>query len=424
MMSPAQIEAIAHEAEIRRRIDEATSALLMLRVDTSGVFLADGYRRVVEWGLGTNNWSTPESQRMWKLARAFKALPTFAQACLEGRIGVAQMHAVAAVAANPRVKEHLAAADELFAGSAQELEFDELSILLRHWEELADANGARSKYDRAIQSRSANVRFVGEKAYLDAQGPVHDGVIFEQVLQRFVDEEWQVEWDMLTAIHGDQMCPALMERSPAQRRFDALQRLFAAAAGSTKPAGGTLVNIVIDQATFDHQHEELLGGHPEPIDPSHAPDRRCEDANGRPLDPRAVVAMAMTGQVRRLVIGADGVITDVGRKQRLFRGPLREAVLLAHRHCTQIGCRVRGGRCQADHLDPYGGDGLTQIANGAPACGSHNRWRNNGTRTVRDAKGRYHTIRPDGTEIGWPKMIYDGRYLHQLDPTDLAEPPP
>jgi hypothetical protein len=210
-----------------------------------------------------------------------------------------------------------------------------------------------------------------------------------------------------------------MERTPAQRRFDALQRLFAAAAGSTRTAGGALVNILIDQQTFEHELERLLGGDPAPIDPSHAPQRRCQDANGRIIDPRAAVATAMVGQVRRLVVGSDSVITDVGRKQRLFRGPMREAVLLAHQRCTHIACLVAGGRCQADHLDPYGQDGQTRVGNGAPACGFHNRWRNNGARTVRDAKGRYHTIRPDGTEIGWPVMVFDGRFIHTLRPDDL-----
>ncbi|MFZ4721459.1 MAG: DUF222 domain-containing protein, partial [Ilumatobacteraceae bacterium] len=284
MMSPAQLECGMQSLEVAERLVHASAALYMLRVDTTGGFLADGHRRVADWGRATNNWSAAKSLRMAKLARAFKVLPKFTQACLEGRIGVEQMHAVAAVAANPRVEEHLAAADELFAGSAQELAFDEFAQLLRHWEELADQDGARSKYDRAISSRSASVRIVGEKTYLEAQGPVHDGLVFEQVLQQFVDEEWKAEWDMLAAVHGDAMCPALMERTPAQRRFDALQRLFAAAAGSTRTAGGALVNILIDQATFEHELERLLGGDPEPIDPSHAPQRRCQDANGRIID--------------------------------------------------------------------------------------------------------------------------------------------
>lgn len=417
-MSPLEVELVAHELEYQRRRSEAASAMFMLRVDTCGAFLADGHRRVAAWGRATNNWSTPESNRMARLARAFEVLPTFARACMDGRIGVAQMHAVAAVAANPRVKDWLVDADELFATNAEELEFDDLAIMLRHWEELADADGARSKYDRAIAARDAAIRFVGEKAYLDAQGPAHDGVLFEQVLQHYIDQEWSTEWDMLAASHGDRMCAALMERTPAQRRFDALHRLFAAAGAAAGDAAGdgrgALVNIVIDQATWEHELERMLGGDPDPIDPSHAPQRRCQDADGHVLDPRAVVAAAMVGRVRRLVVGADSVPLNLGRKQRLFRGDLREAVLLAHRNCTYTACRVSGGRCQADHLQPYEALGETEVANGAPTCRFHNPYKNNGTRTVRDAKGRYHTVRPDGTTIGWPVFVLNMRFLHHI----------
>jgi hypothetical protein len=35
-------------------------------------------------------------------------------------------------------------------------------------------------------------------------------------------------------------------------------------------------------------------------------------------------------------------------------------------------------------------------------CGRHNRWKNRGYRTWRDDQGRWHLIRPDGTEMTTP----------------------
>jgi hypothetical protein len=341
---------------------------------------------------------------MVKLAKAMRVLPRFAAAALAGELGVAQMHQVAKVAANPRVGEHLADADELFTTAARDLPFDDCSIVLRHWEELADADGARSRHDRAVLDRRASVHFVGERSFLDAQGPAYDGVIFEEVLAHFIELEWQTEWDLLAAIHGEAMHAGLMERTHSQRSFDALQRVFAAAAGSSGSGPAVTVDIVIDQATYEHQLEAMLGGDPAAIPPSHAPSRRCEDAKGRVVDPRAVVAASLVGQVRRLVIGADGVVLNMGRRQRLFTGQLREAVLLSARRCTVIGCTVPCHRCQADHLEPASRGGPTDVANGGPACNFHNPSKNNRTRTMRDAKGRWHTYRPDGTEIGWPTI--------------------
>jgi len=42
---------------------------------------------------------------------------------------------------------------------------------------------------------------------------------------------------------------------------------------------------------------------------------------------------------------------------------------------------------------------MTNPANGGPACGFHNRWKQTGYRVHRDPHGNWHTYRPDGTEI-------------------------
>ena len=415
VLSPVGLQTCAQSLEVLRRRVEAANALLVQRVDGARLFVPDGHRRVSAWGRATNNWSAPEAAMMVKLAGAMQALPKFAAAALAGEIGVAQMHAVAKVAANPRVKEHLVDADDLFLTAARDLPFDDCAVTLRHWEELADADGARSRHDRAMLDRRASIRFIGERSYLDAQGAAHDGVWFEAVLEQYAQIEWQTEWDILAAVHGDQMCAGLMERTHAQRTFDALQRIFAAAASAPEAgAVGVTVDYVIDAVTFDHQAEEMFGGDPEPVPPSHAPDRRCEDATGRVLDPRAVVAAAIVGHVRRMVIGADGTILNMGRRQRLFTGVQREAVLLAARRCTYIGCSIPGHRCEGDHLIPYARGGPTDVENGGPGCGFHNPFKNNGTRTIRDARGRWHTYRPDNTEIGWPNIHTN---IHHLNTT-------
>ena len=141
LMSAAALDELAATMEVARRVAQAEMALLVQRVDASGVFAVDGHRRVSLWGRATNNWSGAEAARLVELGRAFKVLPLFAEASLAGRIGIAQMDAVAAVAANPRIREHLEAADESFTRFAQTLAFDDLVTLLQHWEQLADPTG-------------------------------------------------------------------------------------------------------------------------------------------------------------------------------------------------------------------------------------------------------------------------------------------
>ncbi|MEN9644670.1 MAG: hypothetical protein RL238_1339 [Actinomycetota bacterium] len=419
-MSPAELQESAQELDVLRRRVEAATADLVAAVDKVSAFVPDGHRNVAAWGRATNHWSNGEAAGMVKLAAAFVRLPQFAEAARSGVLGVAQMHAVARLAANPRVREHLDAdADRLLTEGARDLPFDDLVTLLRHFETLADADGARQRHDRAILDRRAGVRFVGEQAFRDAAGSAFDGVLFDEVLTHYTQLEWQLEWDILSAVHGDQMCPALMERTHAQRTYDALQRIFATAAGGAEGKGPAVtIDVIIDQATFEHQLAELAGETPDPLPVSHAAQRRCQDTRGRLVDPRAVVGASLVGYVRRLVIGADGVALDMGRRKRLFTGALREAVLLAGGgRCGHPGCGLPGHLCQADHTVPASRGGSTSARNGGPECEPHNLWKNNGGWTMRDRKGRWRTFRPDGTEIGWPviRTTYTGlQHLRHL----------
>ncbi len=404
MMSPVELQTRAQELDVLRRQVEAASAVLVQRVDAAGAFVEDGHRNVAAWGRATNHWSHGEAAGMAKLAKAFTLLPQFAAAAQSGVLGVAQMHALAKLAANPRVREHLDAdADRLLTEGARDLPFDDFVTLLRHFEALADADGAQDRHDRAVLDRRASVAFVDERAFLDAAGPAYDGVIFDQVLHHYTELEWQTEWDLLATIHGDRMCADLMERTPAQRRFDALQRIFATAAAGADGSGPVVtIDIVIDQATYEHQLATFLGANPDPLPVSHAGSRRCQDTQGHLVDPRAAVAASLVGQVRRLVLEADGVVLDMGRRRRLFTGALREAVMLAAGRCGHPGCGLPGHACQADHTIPYARGGPTSARNAGPECGAHNRWKTKGAITIRDRRGRWRTFRPDGTEIGWP----------------------
>ena len=102
-----------------------------------------------------------------------------------------------------------------------------------------------------------------------------------------------------------------------------------------------------------------------------------------------------------VVVGSDGVVVNMGRKTRLFTGARRLAVMLADTTCTWPGCHTPNRHCQADHLDAFNGPdrGPTNPANGGPACGRHNRFKEHGFTVRRDPHGHWHTYRPDGTEI-------------------------
>ena len=104
-------------------------------------------------------------------------------------------------------------------------------------------------------------------------------------------------------------------------------------------------------------------------------------------------------QVRRVVYDAKGVVIDLGRRQRLFTGASREAVMLLATVCAWVGCDQKAEWCQADHSISWKAHGCTVPRNGGPLCQRHNLLKEHGYRVCRDEHGHWHTYHPDGHEI-------------------------
>ncbi|MGN6695898.1 MAG: DUF222 domain-containing protein [Aquihabitans sp.] len=163
-----------------------------------------------------------------------------------------------------------------------------------------------------------------------------------------------------------------------------------------------------DVSETDSDGDELRGTEegsedvvPRPGTPGGLVGFRCGTVDGRPLDPAEAVVATLIGHVRRNVTRADGVVVDMSRKNRFFTGARQLAVRLSSRSCVWTACDVPSSECQCDHLDAFNGpeQGHTNPDNGGPACGRHNRLKQQGYTVVRDRYGRYHVYRPDGTEI-------------------------
>jgi PAS domain-containing protein len=401
-LGPRQLAALLAAADGARRRIDAIIAEMVGVAERSVAYAEDGHASVSGWAKATCNWSSAETKTMVQTARLLHAVPEARRAAHDGLLGVAQAQLLAKVFANPRCADQLPASAELLVGHAHSLWFDEFAVVVRRWEALADADGAHQAHERAHCRRDAHVSIVGERVYLEGRGGVPAGVVIEEVFERFCRAEFDHDWETGKASWGERMNPSLLDRSAAQRRFDALLAIFTAAAGSGAIAHiDPLVNIIVDQTTLEHHLARLAGNDPDPIDPSSVDDRRCETSSGHQLDPDDMLAAALTGHVRRVVFDTAGVVIDLGRRARLFTGSSRDAVILGDRWCLWPGCDQRSGRCQTDHSQPWTSNGPTSPNNAGPACARHNRWKHqSGYRTQRDPTGHWHTYRPDGTEIG------------------------
>src|SRR3546814_3940954 len=125
-----------------------------------------------------------------------------------------------------------------------------------------------------------------------------------------------------------------------------------------------------------------------------------------PRHPADVLASALVGHVRRVVVDSRGTVTDLGARQRPFTGSARAAALLqallrspGGLGCLWPGCDAHGGCLQVDHRDPARNHGPTDVDNSDAYCGFHNRIKENGYRPERRPDGSWIIHRPDGAPI-------------------------
>ena len=78
---------------------------------------------------------------------------------------------------------------------------------------------------------------------------------------------------------------------------------------------------------------------------------------------------------------------------------IERAIEVRDEECVFAGCHAPTYWCDVNHLVHWADDGETSEDNGALLCERHHTKVHHGFAIVRDPDGRWHTYRPDGTEI-------------------------
>ncbi len=400
---------LIRETERLVRRFQAAQNDLFTAIDRRGLHRADGHASAKVMVRHVGNLSDVEALRRAKTAKALADLPVVAESFRAGRIGRCQTDTIARAHANKRVREQLCDRDAELAGEAESMGHRFFDGRLNDWVRETDEDGTCDRAQRGHQNRDAQMDDVfGEAWRLIAHGGSLQGAEMHSILEKFIEAEWLSDWEKARAEHGDDTTVEHLARTDAQRRFDALFEIFRRAASIRQGEPGSMIvtNLLIDQATFERILRRMTDT------PTETPDHpigdvpgevgfRCSTIDGHPVDPTEAVAHALTGHVRRVVIGADSTVIDLSRRRRLFTGAAALAVKLANTECYWPGCHVPVSDCQIDHLVPWAdhGGGSTCPSNGGPACGKHNRHKEQGFTAWRDESGQWHVLRPDGTEI-------------------------
>ena len=389
-----EVEAIGRQAD-------AMKIKAFDSIDRSGVYALDGHRSAKPMIAHAGRLSGPEAASRQKTTKALRALPQVAVAFHGGRISTSMVNKLGRVYANPRVRDLMAEADGWFLSHCLNDTYEFFDLVISEWENLADEDGAERRDARHTRSRD-------HQMYQDEEGQWHwkgsvaayDGALTKDVFDAFERIEFDIDWQWAQDNHGPDANPTHMPRTAAQRRADAFAKVHEYAAKALKAETGQTIttDMVIDDTTFERETKKLFGEDVAPDDPQRE-DRACHTLSGHSLPAKTAVSHALLGELRRVVIGTDGVVIDLGRR-RLFTGYARLAAQLNAHECYWPGCHVNVKNCQIDHLTPYSeaqdrGGGLTNPHNAGVACGKHNRHKERGYTVQRKPDGTIEIRRPD-----------------------------
>lgn len=150
------------------------------------------------------------------------------------------------------------------------------------------------------------------------------------------------------------------DRSPAQKRHDALATALAIAArhDDTPSLGGAAPTLVVhvdakDVAAGADGWARIPG-----VDV--------------PVSAAVAVHTACTGAVQRVLFD-EGRIVGISTTDRVFTAPQRRAIVARDRECLIPGCHVPASWCEFHHVIDHARGGATHTDNGVPLCWYHHR---------------------------------------------------
>ncbi len=402
----ALIERLRSNELLARRV-AAEQAAIAREIERRNLFLDDGHRSTKSLLRAELAWSNAQAGTGVRLATLCDTVPDAGEALMTGRIGTAQAAELARCRANPRVGDQLGEVAPVLLDAAEQMKFEDFRIVTKRWETLADADGAEQAAAANIENRSASVIEASGELFMRATGgSALEVAELVAIFDAFVEHEFRLDCEQRDKHYGPNAPTALLPRTDAQRRRDALQHIFRAAQLATQ-AGlearpiPVMLNIGVSQ--FDAEHALANNGLTAPPSDLTCPslvERRKETLSGSPVTDADIVRTALHERVRAVLMDPTGLPVSYGRSRRLFTGPMRDmARLLGHR-CSHPGCDIRAENCEIDHVHEYANGGDTSLVNAGLECSSHNRHKHRAKLTrTRCGTDQTITIRADGTHM-------------------------
>ena len=392
------LDAALVAVELARRSVEACAVELARHGEATGAFAYDGHRGIAPWVTAVTGVPRSTANQRARCADfPSKGLHLWATAFASGALGIEQAAALAKVAANPRVQHHLAESEKLLLGCAQDLPHHTFLRVLERWVSLADADGSHREHADRDTDRWLTTSVVGNRFILKAECGTAQGTILKQLLDEFIQRELTADYDQAMAEHGHADATTL-PRTHRQRALDALVEAVSHGASADSNNVEPVVNLTCDAGTFYEFTLFAAGGaHPTP-DPLDVSRRRCEGADGQPIDPQLMIQAALTGRIRSVLLDPDDQPIRIGHKQRFFDRNTRQAIRALDITCNWPGCESPATHAQVDHLRAHHRGGISEPANAGAACQRHNMFKSDRW-YARRRRGGWVITRANGTRF-------------------------
>jgi hypothetical protein len=350
------LEATADAYRAEARV-AALKARLVGELDARQAHAAVGAQTASAWVAHRCRVASGVARHDVLLSRSLRHLPETAAKLADGDIGEAQASRIAHHQRNPRTQAVAERDDELLANQAARLPWSLFTTVLAYWAQRADPDGTDDDAEARRARRRVHLSRTFEGGWvLDGLLDPTDGAVLDAGLRRIEDELFAADRTEAAARLARDPAVHELQRTPAQRRADALvelaRRATAAPPGARRPA--PLVTVLVGYETFAG--------------------RICELADGTVLAPSDVAALLDQAVIERAVFDGPSRVLDIG-EQRRFTGALRRAIELRDRTCTHHWCDAPVERCDADHIIPWEANGPTTQDNGRLLCPFHNHLR-------------------------------------------------
>lgn len=283
------------------------------------------------------------------------------RAALSGRVGMSQARAIAGVLnhlpgeLDAGQREH---AESLLVDLAGKLDAGELSrasgrvLAAVSPQTVAEAEERRLQRQAEIAHQRRSLRFYreGGSVRFDGSLPQADAEAWLALLDAHTESQRRAVLE-----ERDPLAPPL---TPEQRRADALVGMITShQLGRQAPSsGGDRPRVVVYLEYARLQAEAAAAG---------------VITDGAELSAGELRRLCCDAGILPVVLGGASEPLDVGREHRLVTPPIRAALTARDRGCAFPTCNVRPAICEAHHIQPWWGDGITALSNLVLLCHHH-----------------------------------------------------